>query len=49
MERLTHALIWSAFALAVIVATAPVWQRAVYGFNPTFDDVLRVALCKTVR
>ena len=44
-----NALVWSAFALALVVVTAPVWQRAIYGFNPTLDDLLRVALCRTVK
>ena len=48
-HAVTTALVWSGFALALVVATAPVWQRAVYGFNPTLDDLLRVALCRTVK
>ncbi len=44
-----NGLMWGAFALALVVATAPVWQRAVYGFNPTLDDLLRVALCRAAR
>ena len=48
-QAVTNALVWSAFALALVVATSPIWQRAVYGFNPTLDDVLRVALCGTVK
>ena len=45
-HAVTNALVWSGFAFALLLATAPVWQRAAYGFNPTLDDVLRVALCK---
>jgi hypothetical protein len=50
MERqsIINGLIWGGFAVALMIATAPVWQRAVYGFNPTLDEVLRVALCRTV-
>lgn len=44
-----NGLMWGAFALALVVTTAPVWQRAVYGFNPTLDELLRVALCRVVR
>lgn len=38
--------IWTGFALAVLLATAPIWERAFYGFNPTLDQLLRVALCR---
>ena len=48
-QSVINGLIWSAFALALVVATVPVWQRAIYGLNPTLDDLLRVALCRTVR
>jgi hypothetical protein len=40
---------WVAFAVGIVLATAPVWQRAVYGFNPTLDELLRVALCQQAR
>lgn len=43
------ALVWSGFAVALVMATAPVWQRAAYGFNPALDDLLRVALCIPVK
>lgn len=39
-------LIWLLFGLAVLAATAPVWQRAVYGFNPTLDELLRLTICR---
>jgi hypothetical protein len=38
--------LWVAFAFAIVLATSPVWQRTVYGFNPTLDELLRVALCQ---
>lgn len=34
------ALVWSAFGLLAALATAPVWRLAVFGFNPTLDDLL---------
>ena len=48
-QSVINGLIWGAFALALIGGTAPVWQRAAYGFNPTLDDLLRVALCRTAK
>lgn len=47
-QSVINGLVWIGFTLALVVATAPVWQRAVYGFNPTLSDLLRVALCRTV-
>jgi hypothetical protein len=44
-----NGLLWVAFALGIVLATTPVWQRAVYGFNPTLDELLRVALCQRAR
>jgi len=46
VRRAVTPLIWILFGLAVLAATAPVWQRAVYGFNPTLDEVLRLTLCR---
>jgi hypothetical protein len=43
--RLRNGLIWIAFALALVLATAPVWGRLAYGFNPTFDQLARLASC----
>jgi hypothetical protein len=42
---LINAMVWMAFAGATVLATAPVWVRLAYGFNPTLDEVLRVARC----
>ena len=28
------------FALLIVIATAPVWRFAVFGFNPALDDLL---------
>ena len=44
-----NGLLWIAFALGIVLATTPVWQRAVYGFNPTLDELLRVAMCQRAR
>jgi hypothetical protein len=38
--RLRTALAWAAFAVAVVLATAPVWRLAVSGFDPSLDDAL---------
>ena len=32
--------VWSVFVLLVLMATAPVWRLAVFGFNPALDDFL---------
>ena len=48
-QSVNNGLVWTAFALALVVATAPVWQRAAYGFNPTLNDLLRVAFCQTAK
>jgi len=44
-----NGLVWGGFTLALVVATAPVWQRAAYGFEPTLDELLRVAICSPVK
>ena len=36
------ALIYSAFGLAAIAATSPVWSLALFGFNPTLDLLLQI-------
>jgi hypothetical protein len=46
-ERAVNRLVWAGFALGVVVATAPVWQRMVLGYNPTLEEVLSIALCTT--
>lgn len=35
-------LIWTAFAGASVLATAPLWRLWVFGFNPTLDELLRI-------
>jgi hypothetical protein len=40
-----NGLIWSAFAVALVLATAPVWRLWVFGFNPTLDELLAI-ICK---
>jgi hypothetical protein len=49
MNRPLNIGMWVLFGLGLLLATAPVWQRAVYGFNPTFDQLLQLALCRTDR
>jgi hypothetical protein len=39
-------LIWLAFAGAVVLTTAPVWQRAIFGFNPTLDQLSSILVCR---
>lgn len=46
VRRALTPLIWVLFGLAVVAATAPVWQRAVYGFNPPLDEILRLTICR---
>jgi hypothetical protein len=33
---------WLTFALLVVLATAPVWRLAVFGFNFALDDLLAI-------
>jgi hypothetical protein len=33
-------VVWLTFAGLVVIATAPVWRFAVFGFNPALDDLL---------
>ena len=35
----------TAFAGAVILATSPLWQRLLFGFDPTLDELLKLAMC----
>lgn len=42
-----NALIWSLFAGLLLLATAPVWGQALYGFNPTIDQLLEIAICRS--
>jgi len=46
LRRALTPLIWVLFGLAVVAATGPVWQRTVYGFNPTLDEILRLTICR---
>jgi hypothetical protein len=46
-QRCINVLIWFTFALALVAATSPIWQRMLLGFNPTLDDVLQIALCRS--
>jgi hypothetical protein len=40
-----NGLIWSAFAVALVLATAPVWRLWIFGFNPMLDELLAI-ICK---
>ena len=42
-----HNLIWTAFAAAAVLAAAPVWQRALFGFSPTLDQMLSIVACSS--
>jgi hypothetical protein len=33
-------LVWFTFAVLAVIATAPVWRFAIFGFNPALDDLL---------
>ena len=43
--RVQNGIIWLAFAGALVLATAPVWRLWVFGFNPTIDQLLQLAIC----
>jgi len=44
--RLRSGLVWILFAGALLLATAPVWRLwAAFGFNPTLDELLQIAIC----
>jgi hypothetical protein len=43
--RLRNGAIWIGFGLAVVLATSPVWSQLAFGFNPTFDQLLRLSTC----
>ena len=47
MSKVANVRMWLVFAVGLVLATSPVWQRAVYGFNPTLDQLLKVALCRS--
>jgi hypothetical protein len=34
--------IWLAFGAALVLATRPVWGQLLFGFEPTFEDLLQV-------
>jgi hypothetical protein len=47
MSKAVNISMWLVFALGLVLATSPVWQRPVYGFNPTLDELLKIALCRS--
>jgi hypothetical protein len=44
-SRFQNGVIWFGFAGALILATAPVWRLWVFGFNPTIDQLVQLAIC----
>jgi hypothetical protein len=44
-SRVQNGIIWLAFAGALALATAPVWRLWIFGFNPTLDQLLQLAIC----
>ena len=44
-SRVKNGLIWFGFAGAVLLATAPMWRFWLFGFHPTIDEVLQLAIC----
>jgi hypothetical protein len=36
------AVVYRLFAAAAVAATSPIWRVWLFGFNPTFDDLLRL-------
>ena len=41
-SRITNGFVWSAFAVALVLATRRLWF---FGFNPTVDELLQLAIC----
>lgn len=44
-SQVLNGLIWLAFTLALVLATAPVWRIWLFGFNPTLDQLLQLSIC----
>jgi hypothetical protein len=44
-SRVQNGLIWLGFTGALALATAPVWRLWLFGFHPTIDEVLQLAIC----
>jgi hypothetical protein len=42
--RLKQGLIWCAFALLLVLATAPAWRVLAFGVNPSLDRAL-LSIC----
>jgi hypothetical protein len=38
--RMRQGLIWTSFALLVVLATAPAWRVIAFGVHPTLDQAL---------
>ncbi|AHB47699.1 hypothetical protein W911_03595 [Hyphomicrobium nitrativorans NL23] len=45
---LPNEMIWLLFGFGALLATAPVWRLAIYGYNPSVDELLRV-ICMVPR
>jgi len=46
--RIWNGVTWLAFATGLVLATAPVWNRLLFGFDPTLDQLLGV-ICMAPR
>jgi len=44
-QSVRDAVMWSAFAAALVLATAPVWRMWLVGFDPTLDQLMQLAIC----
>jgi hypothetical protein len=42
MRAVPPALAYLLLALGLVLATAPLWRLALFGFSPTLDDLLRL-------
>jgi len=47
MSKAVNVSMWLVFAIGLVLATSPVWQRVVYGFDPTLDQLLKIAVCRS--
>jgi hypothetical protein len=43
-----NGMVWLLFGFGVVMATAPLWRLAIYGFDPSVDELLRI-ICMAPR